>query len=87
LYIVNFSCRAFDGGNRRIRDLSKKILKKIRPDDIILLHDTTPKKEDLLHAWLNEVDKLLSGIGAQGFSVLPLSEMIGRPVMITKNDG
>lgn len=86
LYVVNFSCRAFDRGNRRIRDLSTKILRKICPDDIILLHDATPKKKDMLSTWLNEVDGLLSGIKAKGFSILPLSEMIGRPVMTTKND-
>ena len=80
---INFSCRAFDGGNRWITNLSKKILKRIRPDDIILLHDVRPKNKALLSYWLNEIELILSGIEAKGFTVLPLSAIIGRPVMIS----
>jgi hypothetical protein len=81
LFAVNFSCRAFDGGNRRIRNLSKKILKRVRPDDIILLHDTRPGNDELFYCWLHEIDQLLTGIEAKSFTVLPLSAIIGRPVM------
>jgi len=86
LYTVNFSCRAFDGGNRRIRNLSKKILKRVRPDDIILLHDTRPKNDDLFSCWLKEMDQLLTGIGNKGLKVLPLAMLIGRPVMGNPKD-
>jgi len=81
LYTVNFSCRANDCGNRRIRDLSKKILKRVHPDDIILLHDTRPKNDLLLSCWLQEMDQILTGIEKKGIKVLPLSMLIGRPVM------
>jgi len=81
LVAVNFSCRAFDGGNRRVRNLSKKILKRVHPDDIILLHDTRPKNDPLFSCWLKEVDQILTGIEAKGLKVLPLSAVIGRPVM------
>ena len=81
LCLVNFSCRALDGGNRWIKDLSGKILKKIRPDDIILLHDTRPKMEDLLDGWLKEIEQVLAGLEAKNLKVLPLAEIIGRPVM------
>ncbi len=81
LYTVNFSCRAFDGGNRRIRNLSKKILKRVHPDDIILLHDTRPKNNHLFSCWLKETDQILTGIGEKGLKVLPLATLIGRPVM------
>ena len=84
-YIVNFSCRAFDGGNRWIRGLSKKILKRIGPGDIVLLHDVRPHKPFLLGDWLSEIELILSGINYKGFSVLPLAEIIGRPVMISAN--
>ena len=60
---------------------SGKILKKIRPDDIILLHDARPKKEDLLGDWLKEVEQVLTGLEAKKLKVLPLSEIIARPVM------
>jgi peptidoglycan/xylan/chitin deacetylase (PgdA/CDA1 family) len=81
LYTVNFSCRAFDGGNRRIRNLSKKILKRVHPDDIILLHDTRPKNDHLFSCWLREMDQILTGIEKKGLKVLPLSTLIERPVM------
>ncbi len=86
-YIVNFSCRAFDGGNRWISNLSKKILKRIRPGDIVLLHDVSPPKPFRCTLWLNEIELILSGIKEKGLTILPLAEIIGRPVMIMKNDG
>ena len=87
LYIVNFSCRALDGGNRWIKNLSKNILKRVRPDDIILLHDGRPQKERLIPHWLNEIDRLLSSLKAAGLEILPLSEIIGKPVMIAADEG
>ncbi len=42
---VNFGCRAFDRGNRRIESLAKIVLRKVRPGDIILLHDVMPRGE------------------------------------------
>jgi len=82
VYIVNFSCRAFDGGNRRIDNISRNILKRIRPDDIVLLHDIRQKNERLTLYWLNEIELILMGLKDKGLSVLPLSEIIGKPVMI-----
>jgi hypothetical protein len=60
-----------------------RILKRIRPDDIVLLHDSRPPDECLIPAWLNEIENLLTGIETKGLMVLPLSEVIGKPVMIT----
>jgi peptidoglycan-N-acetylglucosamine deacetylase len=87
LYLVNFSCRPLDGGNRRINNLAGKILKRIRPDDIILLHDGRPQHERLTPQWLKEIECLLQGLAAQGFAVLPLSELIGKPVMLPEVQG
>lgn len=82
MYIVNFSCRAFDGGNRWIKNISRNILNSIRPDDIILLHDTRQKNEVLFLHWLNEIELILKGLEDRGLTVLPLSVIIGKPVMI-----
>ena len=87
LYLVNFSCRPLDGGNRRVKNLAGKILKRVRPDDIILLHDGKAPNERLIPQWLNEIESLLAGLAAKGFAVLPLSELIGKPVMLTEVDG
>ena len=85
MYNVNFSCRAMDAGNRRIRNLSTRILKRLRPDDIVALHDAIPADDALFSYWLNEIERILSGIRERGFAVHPLSQLIGRPVMLTQN--
>ena len=87
MYLVNFSCRALDGGNRRISNIAKRILERIRPDDIVLLHDSRPPEESLIPVWLNEIENLLAGIETKGLKVLPLSELIGKPVMISRVGG
>ena len=87
MYLVNFSCRPLDGGNRRIKNLAAKILKRVEPDDIILLHDSMPPNRRLIQGWLNEIESLLAGLAAEGYTILPLAELIGRPVMLTEIDG
>jgi peptidoglycan/xylan/chitin deacetylase (PgdA/CDA1 family) len=82
MYIVNFSCRAFDGGNRWLKNISRNILNSIRPDDIVLLHDIRQKNERLTLHWLKEIELILMGLKDKGLSVLPLSDIIGKPVMI-----
>ena len=79
---VNFSCRAMDRGNWRIDNLSHKILSKVRPGDIILLHDTRPKNEALLPYWINELELVLTGIRNKKLEIVPLSELIEEPVML-----
>jgi peptidoglycan-N-acetylglucosamine deacetylase len=81
MFVVNFSCRAWDGGNRRIRNLSRRILKGVRPNDILLLHDNLPEAS-LLSRWSAEMELVLKGLQEKGLEVLPLADVIGRPVMI-----
>ncbi|MGB2688018.1 MAG: polysaccharide deacetylase family protein [Desulfobacterales bacterium] len=87
MYIVNFSCRAFDGGNRWIKNISRNILNRIRPDDIVLLHDIRQKNERLTLYWLNEIELILMGLKDRSLAVLPLSDIIGKPVMIPAVNG
>jgi peptidoglycan/xylan/chitin deacetylase (PgdA/CDA1 family) len=82
MFAVNFSCQARDGGNRWLRHLSQKILRRLRPDDIVLLHDIAPRSAALLSLWVEEIDRVLEGIRTKGLIALPLAELIGRPVMI-----
>jgi len=86
LYCVNFSCRAYDRGNRDVRGMAQKILRKIRPDDIILLHDTSPKNNISVSLWLQEVSAIISGLKERQLDIVRLSELIDKPVMCrTKN--
>jgi peptidoglycan-N-acetylglucosamine deacetylase len=81
MYVVNFSCRARDGGNRWIKNLSQRILKRVRADDIVLLHDIVPTPPSLLPYWVNEINGIIKGIQDKGMQILPLADIIGRPVM------
>jgi peptidoglycan/xylan/chitin deacetylase (PgdA/CDA1 family) len=82
LFAVNFSCRAYDLGNRRLENLAAKLLGRVRPGDILLLHDTAPPTAADMGRWLSEVDKLLVGLGRKGLRVTPLADLIGREVMV-----
>ena len=87
LTAVTFSCRARDGGNRSIGRLSARIIGRARPDDIIMLHDSRPRRRRHLSHWLAEIDRILAGISQKGLAVRPLAELIGRPVDLRPGDG
>jgi len=80
LLCVNFSCRGFDAGNRRVAGLGERILKKVRPDDIILLHDCGPHGNVSVAMWLQEIEALLAGLAEKNLAAVPLERLIGRPI-------
>lgn len=80
MFVVNFSRRAGDRGNRRTGGIAKRILGRLRAGDIVLLHDVRPHGDQTVDDWLSEVALLIDGIGKRGLSVLPLSALISRPV-------
>jgi peptidoglycan/xylan/chitin deacetylase (PgdA/CDA1 family) len=82
LLTVTFSCRVFDQGNRKIKNLARRILYKIKGGDILLLHDIAPEKEAMASYWKNELNTLFSSLHKGGYDVQPLERLIGRPVMI-----
>ena len=78
---VCFSCRPLDFGNRRLEGLADRVLARARAGDIILLHDVAPLPEVGPAVWLAEIDKIVSGLERAGLAVVPLSDLIGRPLM------
>jgi peptidoglycan/xylan/chitin deacetylase (PgdA/CDA1 family) len=86
LLCVTFSCRAFDAGNRCIRGLSGRILKKVNPGDIILLHDINPKRGMDIDVWLDEIKMILFGLKNKGLEIVSLAELLGESVMIGIGD-
>jgi len=80
MFVVNFSCRAWDGGNRRLGKLAGRILKRVRPGDIVLLHERLPDPARLAD-WAREIDLVLKGLAEKRLAVVPLAELIGREVM------
>jgi peptidoglycan-N-acetylglucosamine deacetylase len=81
MFCVTFSCRAFDAGNRRVRNLGSKILNKVKADDIILLHDIRPRRKENGVNLLTEIESLLQGLIGKGLKIVPLSTLIGRELM------
>lgn len=80
LVTVTYSCRALDRGNRNIRNLAARILRRLRAGRIIMLHDLPPRHEELTPSWLAELDRLFTVL-TRDYRVVPLEELIGRPVM------
>jgi len=85
MYCVIFSCRAYDAGNFFIKNIGQKILKKVKADDIILLHDVPAHREKDNAVFLSEIETLLVGINSRGFRVVPLSVLINKEVIIIDN--
>ena len=84
LLTVTYSCKAFDGGNRNIRDLAGKILGRLRPGDIIMLHDSPPKREISPGYWQEELNRLFAVLH-DNYQVAPLEEIILHPVMTVES--
>jgi peptidoglycan/xylan/chitin deacetylase (PgdA/CDA1 family)/2-polyprenyl-3-methyl-5-hydroxy-6-metoxy-1,4-benzoquinol methylase len=80
MFCVNFSCRAADFGNRRVVQLAARLLAKVAPGDIILLHDIAPRQGDVTHL-LREFSSLIEGLAGKGLEILPLDRLIGKEIM------
>jgi peptidoglycan/xylan/chitin deacetylase (PgdA/CDA1 family) len=80
MFCVTFSCRAFDAGNRRVKNISSKILKKVKADDIILLHDVPPRRKEDGVILLSEIESILQGLIIKGLKIVPLSTLINRNI-------
>jgi peptidoglycan/xylan/chitin deacetylase (PgdA/CDA1 family) len=85
LLAVNYSCRAMDGGNRNIDNLAGKILARLRPGDIIMLHDLPPQGKALIAVWQKELDRLFAVLQDNG-QVVSLEKIIRHPVMRSESD-
>lgn len=81
LYCVGFLRHPADFGNRRLRGLGERVLRNVKPGDILLLHDSPPPGRFTVERWLKEVEAVISGIGAKGMRTALLSEVLRRPVM------
>lgn len=85
LLTITYSCKAFDGGNRNIRDLAGRILRRLRPGDIIMLHDSPPKRRQITPGyWQKELDRLFAALRGN-YEVAPLEEVIRHSVMTAES--
>ena len=81
MFAVNFSCRIHDRGNRNIKNLADRTLGRLKPGDIILLHDLFSEQTGFGEYWQAELDRFFSKL-IQHYQVLPLEELLERPVMV-----
>jgi len=81
LDLVTFSNRPLDRGNRRLSNLASKVLQRLKDGDIVLLHDKCPLDKEQIGIWLQEVAAVVEGIEQRGMRVVPLSDVIGMPIM------
>ncbi|MFH1152710.1 MAG: polysaccharide deacetylase family protein [Pseudomonadota bacterium] len=82
---VNFSCRAMDGGNRRTAGLASRILGRVKPGDIVMLHDSCPRNKAELPGLLAEIETLIHGLRAGNLTLAPLADLLEKPVMAEIN--
>jgi peptidoglycan/xylan/chitin deacetylase (PgdA/CDA1 family) len=85
LACVGFSCRPVDFGNRRIDALARAVERRARGGDVILLHDCEPHEQPA-QRWLDEIDRLIAALRAARLEMVPLSELLGFPVMLPSAD-
>lgn len=81
LCAVNYSCRALDRGNRNIAGLSEKIINKLHPGDIIMLHDLPAFQEEDRELLYREFERLFKWL-AEKHRVIPMAEALQAPVML-----
>ncbi len=82
LLTVTFTCRPFDRGNKKVTTLAERVLRKLKPGNIILLHDIAPETKDKAHIWQKEIETLFAHLQREPYEVEPLEALIGSPVMI-----
>ena len=81
LIAVNYSCRAFDRGNRQIDHLAGRILSRLAPGDIVMLHDQPPHgRSTSLSQWQSELASLFSALRFR-YPVIALESCLEQPVM------
>ncbi len=78
---VTFSRRGADWGNRRVPGLARRLLRCVRPGDILLLHDISPPGPGGSDRWLAEVAELLQGLRERSLGIALLSDLIEQSVM------
>jgi len=80
LRCVCFSCRPTDFANRRVVGLADRVLSRVRPGDVVLLHDCLPRAGLSVEEWLREVEATLAGLYSKKLAIHPLSRLVGFSV-------
>jgi peptidoglycan/xylan/chitin deacetylase (PgdA/CDA1 family) len=71
-HVIGFSNRAWDTSSRKKEIILARILKNLKPGDIILLHDTVPES-------LEVIKDLVEQTKQAGFRIVPLDQLLNIP--------
>ena len=80
LQAITFSCRIFDRGNKNINHLAARVRRRLKPGDILLLHDNPPATRVQAESWQCELETLFADL-QQIYQVIPLNELLDQPIM------
>jgi peptidoglycan/xylan/chitin deacetylase (PgdA/CDA1 family) len=69
LHVIGFSNRAWDTSSRKKEVIASRILKKLKPGDIILLHDTVRETVDV-------IPDLAGHMKQAGYRIVPLDQLL-----------
>jgi len=72
---ITYSRRALDRGNRNTARLATKILSRLQPGDIIMLHDLPVYHPEQEQSWRKELHALFAALSEEN-SVVPLEQLI-----------
>ena len=81
LSVIGWDVRPFDTGADAER-VAKKVLKKIRPGSVILLHDKGRTPPELVRL----IEALVTAIKARGYGLCGLEELIGKAAYQTREE-
>ncbi|MGA2822589.1 MAG: polysaccharide deacetylase family protein [Bacteroidales bacterium] len=71
-YVIGFSNRSWDTSSRKKEIILARIMKNLKPGDIILLHDTVPENIEVIK---NLVEKTKQA----GYRIVPLDQLLNIP--------
>ncbi len=71
-YVIGFSNRAWDTTNRKTEIILARIMKNLKPGDIILLHDTVPESIEVIKNMAEQMTQA-------GYRIVPLDKLLNIP--------
>lgn len=69
LYVIGFSNRAWDTSSRKQEIIFARIMKNLKPGDIILLHDTVPENIEVIKCMAEKMTQA-------GYRIVPLDKLL-----------
>jgi peptidoglycan/xylan/chitin deacetylase (PgdA/CDA1 family) len=71
-HVIGFSNRAWDTSSRKQEIILARIMKNLKPGDIILLHDTVPESIEVIKNMVEQTKQA-------GYQIIPLDQLLNIP--------